>query len=107
VYGADAPELTALAMEVPGGDERIHPRLPARWAEVTWAVRFEMARTVEDVLSRRTRSLLLDAAASVEVAEAVARRMADELGRTDDWVAAQVEEYGQLAAGYLPGGAAG
>ncbi|MCB9949340.1 MAG: FAD-dependent oxidoreductase, partial [Rhodospirillaceae bacterium] len=59
-----------------------------------------MARTVEDVLARRTRALLLDAAASVAAAPAVARIMAAELGRDAAWEAAQVAEYTELAKGY-------
>lgn len=54
------------------------------------------------MLSRRTRSLLLDTRASVEAAPAVAQVLAAELGRDEEWVRRQVEEYTHLAAGYLP-----
>jgi glycerol-3-phosphate dehydrogenase len=60
-----------------------------------------MARTVEDVLARRTRTLVLDARASIEAAPVVARLLADELGRDDAWVAAQVRGYRELARGWL------
>jgi glycerol-3-phosphate dehydrogenase len=60
-----------------------------------------MARTVEDVLARRTRALLLDARASMEAAPIVAALMAKELERDEAWAARQVAEYGVLAAGYL------
>ena len=60
------------------------------------------ARTLEDVLSRRTRSLLLDARASIEAAPRAAKLLADELGRDKAWVQAQVQEYAALAKGYLP-----
>jgi glycerol-3-phosphate dehydrogenase len=100
VYGSDAPALARLAEERPEWNEPLHSRLPYRACEVVWAVRHEMARTVEDILSRRTRALLLDARASAEAAPAVARLMAAELGREAAWEAAQVEEYRELARGY-------
>jgi glycerol-3-phosphate dehydrogenase len=101
IYGSDAQQVKALAAAIPGGQERIHPRLPCLKAEVVWAVRQEMARTVEDVLSRRSRSLLLDARASMEAAPEVARLMAAELGRDEIWQQSQVEVYGKVARGYL------
>jgi glycerol-3-phosphate dehydrogenase len=64
-------------------------------------VRFEQARSIEDVLARRLRALLLDAAASVAIAPRVAEIMARELGRDETWQAAQVEAFIALAAGYL------
>jgi len=71
-------------------------------AEIVWAVREELCMTVEDALSRRTRSLLLDARAAMECAEAVAALLAKELNRDLAWQQAQVEEFRRLAAGYLP-----
>jgi glycerol-3-phosphate dehydrogenase len=61
-----------------------------------------MARTVEDVLSRRTRSLLLDARAAIEAAPLTAELMAAELGRDALWQQRQVEAFQALAARYLP-----
>lgn len=101
VYGADAPELRALADGDADLARPLHPRLPALRAEVVWAAREEMARTVEDVLARRTRSLLLDARASMEAAPEVAALLARELGRDQAWVDAQVSEYGALGRRYL------
>jgi glycerol-3-phosphate dehydrogenase len=60
-----------------------------------------MARSVEDVLSRRTRALLLDARASIEMASETARIMAVELDQDDAWVDGQVADYTTLAEGYL------
>lgn len=100
-YGADAPELLALVDSDPALGEPLHPLLPAIRAEVVWAAREEMARSVEDVLSRRTRSLLLGARASVEAAPDVARLLAAELGRDDDWIDQQVEAFSELARRYV------
>ncbi len=60
-----------------------------------------MARTVEDVLSRRLRALLLDARASMEAAQFTASTMAAEMGRDEDWVRDQIDEYTSLAQGYI------
>ena len=102
VYGTDANSVMRLAEENPDWNEPLHPRLPYYACEVIWAVRMEWARTVEDVLARRTRSLLLDARASMEIAPRVAKMMAGELGLDQTWQQAQVEEYCRLAEGYLP-----
>ena len=68
---------------------------------MVWAARHEMARTVEDVLSRRTRALLMDARASIEIAPRVAEILAEELGRPPGWAEEQLKAYRALAAGYL------
>ena len=93
MYGADAEAIRALVKERPELAERLHPELPYIAAEVVWAARTEMARSVEDVLARRTRALFLNARAAVAMAEPVARLLAAELGRDEAWVAAQVAEF--------------
>jgi glycerol-3-phosphate dehydrogenase len=69
---------------------------------VIFATRHEMARSVEDVLARRTRSLLLDARASIEVAHEVARLIARELGWTNAQAEASEAEFVEIARGYIP-----
>jgi glycerol-3-phosphate dehydrogenase len=105
-YGSDAPELEALKAEGPSLAERLHPDYEFVRAQVVWAARCEAARTVDDVLSRRTRLLVRDARASIEAAPAVARILAEELGRDGRWEERQVAEYRELARRYLVGGAA-
>jgi glycerol-3-phosphate dehydrogenase len=68
---------------------------------VVWGVRHEQARTLEDILSRRTRALLLDAQATIEAAPTVAKLLARELGRDLLWEENQVREFTELAKGYL------
>ncbi len=101
VYGTEAPAVRALADRLPSLGTPLHPRLPVTGAQVVWAIRREMARTVEDVLARRTRALLLDARASIEAAPAVAKIMARELRRGRRWQKAQVAAYTELAQGYI------
>jgi len=100
-YGSDAPAIHALVSQSPELAEAVHPRLACVQAEVVWHARNEMARTVEDVLARRTRALLLNARASIEAAPVVARLLAGELGRDEAWQRSQVEAYTRLASGYV------
>ena len=101
VYGSDAKSIREMIAAQPALGERLHPRWPYVKAAVRWAARHEMARTVEDVLARRTRALLLDARASIEAAPMVAELLAVELGRDAAWQQAQVRDYSALAKGYL------
>ena len=101
VYGSDAEKILALAAADPRLAQRLHPDLPYLAAEVTWAVREEMARTVDDVLSRRTRALFLNARAAIEMAPAVAKLMAEELGAGQDWIDQQLQQFNELARKYL------
>jgi glycerol-3-phosphate dehydrogenase len=106
-YGSDAPAIRALVEADAALGERLHPALPYVAAEVVWAVREEMARTVDDVLARRLRALFLNAAAAVEMAPRVAALMAREMGRDDGWATAQVRAFAELARGYRVSDAAG
>ncbi len=101
-YGSDAADVLTLAEAAPEAGGLLHPRLPYRRCEIVWAARHEMARTVDDALARRTRSLLLDARAAIESAPTAARLLAGELGRDRAWEDAQVAEFTALAESYLP-----
>ncbi len=106
VYGSDAGHIVALAQENPAWAERLHPALPYIAAEIVWGARNELSRTVDDALSRRTRALLLNAAAAAAIAPQVAALLAAELGRDQRWVEQQVAAFQTLAAQYLPDGVA-
>jgi glycerol-3-phosphate dehydrogenase len=101
VYGSDLPMLRALSSEDAGLDALLHPRLPFHLREVVWSARYEMARTVEDVLARRTRALFLDARAAIEAAPVVANLLARELQRSEDWKAKDLASFVELAKGYV------
>ncbi|MEZ5175202.1 MAG: glycerol-3-phosphate dehydrogenase/oxidase [Acidimicrobiia bacterium] len=100
-YGSDARHIEGLVKDCPELGEPLDPRLPYVGAEIVWAVRREMARTVEDALARRTRALLLDARASADIAPAVAALMADELSHDREWEAAQVADFRAMALEYV------
>lgn len=102
-YGADALGILELAKSNPTWSTRLHPDLPYIEAEVVWAARHEMARTVEDVLARRTRALFLNARAALQMAERVAILLAVELKRDEAWKNQQLIEFEEVAAGYLVG----
>jgi glycerol-3-phosphate dehydrogenase len=99
-YGSDAVDLRQLMEADPALGRRLHPALPVHAAQVVWAVRHEMARTVDDVLARRTRALFLNARAAIEMADDVARIMALELGQAEPWQSEQVEQFRAIAANY-------
>jgi glycerol-3-phosphate dehydrogenase len=67
-YGSDNAQIESLISDAPHLNEKLHPELPCRAIDVQWAVRYEMARKIEDVLSRRTRCLLLAAKQSLSIA---------------------------------------
>jgi glycerol-3-phosphate dehydrogenase len=101
VYGTDAHEIQALIAADPTLGATLDPALPYTPAEVVWAARHEMARTVEDILSRRTRALLLNARAALRMAPAVAAILARELQKDAAWQESQVTDFESVARGYL------
>lgn len=100
-YGSDAPEILKLHREDPSLAQPLDEALPYTGAEVLWATRHEMARTVEDVLARRTRSLFLNSHAALRMAPKVAEIMAKELERDTSWMMEQVTEFHAVAQGFM------
>lgn len=101
VYGGDRQAILRLTEANPEYAQRLDEKYPFLVAEVVWAVRDEMARTVEDVLARRIRILFLDARAAMRMAPAVAACMAREMNKSTAWAKDQVAEFQGLARGYL------
>jgi len=101
VYGSDQQALLALIDENPSWKEKLHPRMPYIKAEVIWGIRYEMARSVEDILARRVRALFLDARAAIDMAPAVAELLAGELSKDAEWQKQQVDAFAKLAQTYL------
>jgi glycerol-3-phosphate dehydrogenase len=92
-YGTEADAVRAMARDAPGLDEPLAANLPYTLAEVLYAVREEMAQSLEDVLARRTRAVLQDARAAVDAARPVADAMAAELGWTSEQASEHVERF--------------
>jgi len=101
IYGSDAPFIQQLMNEQPDLAEKIHSDLPYNKATVLWAVRQEMAMTVEDVLARRTRALFMDAAAAIAASPLVAAIMAKELNKEKEWITQQIKDFETIARQYL------
>jgi len=92
-YGSDATTVLAIAESDPSMAELLVPGLPYLRAEAIFAVRYEMATTVDDILSRRTRARLETRDASADAAAAVAALLAPELGWDEAEQARQVADY--------------
>jgi glycerol-3-phosphate dehydrogenase len=99
-YGSDARKVRTVCNDT-SLNKLIHPNFNIKEGEVVWSIRNEMARTVEDFLARRTRSLFLDAKASIEMAPKVAKLMAKELKKNRKWVKDQIDSYNLIAKDYL------
>ncbi len=99
-YGTDAIAIRALIAESPKLGEQLDAELPYLAAEVVWAAREEMARSIEDVLARRTRALFLNAKAAVRMAPRVAELMARELEYDFEWQKQQIAAFNELALGF-------
>jgi glycerol-3-phosphate dehydrogenase len=100
-YGSDVVEIRKLMAADAAMEKQLHPALPIYAGQVVWAVRQEMARTVEDVLARRTRALFLNARAAMEMASEVAKIMAVEMGKDEAWAGQQIADFTVVTQGYL------
>jgi len=100
IYGSDSVILREKIKQ--GMAHQLSKSLDIYSVQVSWAVQQEMALTVEDFLSRRTRALFLDVEESLRIAPEVARIIAVELGKDETWEAEQVESFALVAKNYLP-----
>ncbi len=101
VYGDAGQQVAELIASKPAYAELLDDALVYLVGQVVWAVRHEMARTVEDVLARRLRALFLNAPAALRAAPYVADLLVDELGHDAAWKSAQLEEFTEVAQHYL------
>lgn len=101
IYGTDISEILKLQETEPELKEKLHPDYDYTLAEVVWAIRYEMARTIDDVLARRVRLLFLDARAAITSSEKVADLLAKELGYDVIWKENQIADFKTLANGFL------
>ncbi|MBV9989220.1 MAG: glycerol-3-phosphate dehydrogenase/oxidase [Chitinophagaceae bacterium] len=82
-------------------DKPLHAGFEYRWADVLYAIRFEMAQSIEDILARRTRILFLDAKLAVTLAPAVSHLLMSELGKDEQWRQDQLLSFETLAKQYI------
>ncbi len=100
-YGTDKDAILQMMVENPSMGELISEKLNIIAAQVVWAVKNEMARSVEDFLARRVRCQLLDARESMRIAPRVAAIMARELGKSLEWQKDQVKQYEKVTQNYI------
>jgi glycerol-3-phosphate dehydrogenase len=98
VYGARASILAASIAANRALGERMNPDLPYVWAEVEFAVEHDLARTVDDILSRRAPLLLVGREQGLDVCERVADRVRDLLGLTAAARDQQIAAYRKVVA---------
>jgi len=98
VYGTDIEKIHKLDE---AGNESLSDQLHLTKNQIFWAVREEMAMTVEDVLARRSRALFLNAETTLALAPKVAKIIAEEAGHDQDWIDQQIKEFNALAQNYL------
>lgn len=101
IYGSDQKDIKQLIEEFPELGEKLHHQLEFTKAEVVWAIRNEMARTIEDVLARRVRVLFLNAKVAIKIAPLVAAILADELNKDDNWIKQQISSFLEIAENYV------
>jgi glycerol-3-phosphate dehydrogenase len=105
-YGSDAVAIQDMIRLDPATAIKLQsdPQndLPYVEAQVRWAVREEMARTVSDVLARRLRALTLNARAALAMSPRVAELVRSERGLGEEWARTQTAAFAGLASGYVP-----
>jgi Glycerol-3-phosphate dehydrogenase len=101
VYGSDYEKIEKIGEEQAAYEGLLHEKMDFTIAEVVWAVREEMAITVEDVLSRRLRATFLDVRSAIDSAGKVASIMAQEMNKDKAWQEREIADYIALAQDYL------
>ena len=81
--------------------EKIHANYSFTKAQIVYAVKYEMAICIEDILARRIRLLFLDARIAIELAPMVASIIAPYLQKDKNWEAAEVKSFTELAEQYI------
>ena len=101
VYGSDEPLIRDMIKQNPALGEKLSEKYDYTVAEVLWAVRKEMAFTVEDVLARRVRLLFVDAREAQKAAPRVAQIMAQEMGKDERWIEEQIAKFNKVSDNYI------
>ena len=94
-YGSEKDVVMSM-----GSNKPLSDLLPITESQIIYAIRCEMALSIEDVLSRRTRCLLINAKESISIAQEVARIMSSELNAEENWEEEQIQLFLALAKNY-------
>lgn len=101
IYGTDRMGIKKLTVENESWEIPLSGKTGITPAQIIWAIRHEMALTVEDVLARRTRILFIDAQAAYNLAPKVASIMMKEMNKNEEWKESQISSFLKLSERYL------
>ena len=101
IHGSDIDEIKELTNQNPQLNKILVAGFNFTDAEVVWSIRYEMARTIEDILARRLRILFLNARLAMEAAPRIGEILKQELKKDDHWLQLQLKEFNELAKNYL------
>ncbi len=104
LYGENSSAIVELEQRSPELAAPLAQALPYRLSHAVYAVNEEMAQTLEDVLARRTRSLFLNAEASVAAASGVAETIERHCGVEAGWAQNELAKVPDVASGFLASG---
>ena len=96
-YGTEAKKVEAMDLN---GNKSLSSKLFITKNQICWAIKNEMAITLEDVLARRTRCLFLDAHETEKIAPKVAEIMAFELNKEKKWVIQELKNFNLILKNY-------
>ncbi|WP_410521951.1 glycerol-3-phosphate dehydrogenase C-terminal domain-containing protein, partial [Borreliella garinii] len=96
-YGSDFEILKNME----GFDKKIHEDLDLNEAQIAFSIEFEQAKTIDDVLARRTRSLPLNPQATIAAAPRVAAIMMKKLNKSEEWKNEQIKSFSEISKKYL------
>ena len=96
-YGTEAKKVEAMDLN---GNKSLSSKLFITKNQICWAIKNEMAITLEDVLARRTRCLFLDAYETEKIAPKVAEIMAFELKKEKKWVIQELKNFNLILKNY-------
>jgi len=93
-------EMTIAGRGLYSASNRIHPSLPYTWEDILYTIEHEMPMTIEDLLCRRTRCVLLDTAATRDIMDQAADELRAHLQESSEWKATQLQSMHELLAAY-------
>lgn len=101
-FGKDKDEIKKMEEADQKLKLKISPQFPYTYAEILWSIKTESPQRLEDIMARRTRALFLDAGESIKISRRVAEFMANHMDKDQAWIDKEVEDFNNLAKGYLP-----
>ena len=99
VYGTDIEKIKKIDSNE--FNKSLSKKIYITKNQIIWSIRNEMAMTLEDILSRRTRCLFIDALETIKIAPIVCKIMSEELKESKKWMENQLKNFTTLANNYI------